>query len=213
MKIESIGRTVQNRSIECWTLGSGPDITLILATIHGDEPAGTPLLKKFADHLVENPALLDGKKILLIPVANPDGHAASKRTNAHGVDLNRNYPAANYSDRPNHGHGALSEPESRALYDLIRLVQPARVISFHQPIRSGNACIDFDGPARELADAMAAASDLPIHKLGGQPGSLGSWVGDTLKRPIITIELPAAATKWSAERLWEAYGKMLLASI
>ena len=213
MRIETIGKTVQGRAIECWSLGEGPDVTLILATIHGDEPAGTPLLKKLADHLVEHPELLAGKRLLLITVANPDGFAAHKRTNAHGVDLNRNYPAANYADRPNHGHGALSEPESKALFDLIQREQPARVVSIHQPIRSGDACIDYDGPAQSLADGMSAASDLPIHKLGGQPGSLGSYVGETLGKPIITIELPAAATKWSPERLWEAFGEMLLAAI
>ena len=210
MRIETIGKSVRGRAIECWMLGDGPDVTLILATIHGDEPAGTPLLKKLADHLTEHPELFDGKRLLLIPVANPDGFAAHKRTNARGVDLNRNYPAANYNEDPDHGHGALSEPESKALFDLLQRYQPARVVSIHQPIRSGAACIDYDGPAKLLAETMSAASDLPIHKLGGQPGSLGSYVGETLGKPIITVELPAAATKWSAERLWETYGNMLL---
>src|SRR5262249_53991531 len=129
------------------------------------------------------------------------------------------YPAENYRGNTagggyaTHGNGALSEPESKALFDLIQQSQPARVVSFHQPIRSGAACIDYDGPAQSLAEAMAAVSDLPLHKLGGQPGSLGSYVGETLGKPIITIELPPAATKWSAERLWETYGKMLFAAV
>ena len=38
-----------------------------------------------------------------------------QRRNPHGVDLNRNFPARNFTGREDHGRNALSEPESRAL--------------------------------------------------------------------------------------------------
>jgi len=210
---EVIGKSVQNRPIDCWTLGSGPDVTLIIATIHGDEPAGTPLVRRLASHLAQHPTLLAGRTLLIVPMANPDGHVAHRRVNARGIDLNRNYPASNYDSHGDHGHAPLSEPESRALHQLVESRRPARVLSFHQPIRSGSACIDFDGPAADLAAAMAAACDLPVKKLGGRPGSLGSYVGETLGRPIITVELPAESSHWDESTLWSRYGDMLLAAI
>jgi protein MpaA len=212
-RAEPIGRSVEGRLLDCWTIGDGPDVTVIIATIHGDEPAGTPLVRRLAGHLANHPEDLTGRKVVIVPIANPDGLARQSRFNNHGVDLNRNYPAANYRHEGGHGPAALSEPESRALFHLLESQDPARVISIHQPVRTGAACIDYDGPAADLAAAMSAASDLPVVKLGGRPGSLGSFIGDTLDRQIITVELPAEASKWDENRLWSSYGEMLLAAI
>jgi protein MpaA len=85
---------------------------------------------------------------------------------------------------------------------------PNRVVSIHQPI----ACIDYDGPAAELAAAMATGCPLPVKQLGSRPGSLGSFVGTTLERPIITWELPEDAPT-DANKLWTTYGKALIAAL
>ena len=85
---------------------------------------------------------------------------------------------------------------------------PDRVVSIHQPL----ACVDYDGPAQGLAEAMAAACPLPVKKLGSRPGSLGSFVGVTLRRPIITLELPKDAGM-NGEKLWKTYGPALLAAL
>jgi protein MpaA len=74
----------------------------------------------------------------------------------------------------------------RALSDLIGKFQPAGLVSIHQPL----ACVDYDGPAAELAAAMSAACDLPVKRLGSRPGSPGAYFGEILGRPIITLELP-----------------------
>ncbi len=70
-----------------------------------------------------------------MPTLNPDGVAAGTRGNAHGVDLNRNFPfrwrplvGGEYS-----GTGPLSEPESRAAHRLILREKPDLTIWFHQP--------------------------------------------------------------------------------
>jgi len=55
--------------------------------------------------------------------------------------------------------------------------------------------------------------DLPIKKLGAKPGSLGSFTGEELKIPTITLELPESAGPASAATLWEQYGKSLVAAI
>ena len=41
-----VAKSVQNRPIMCTVLGRGPDVTFVMATIHGNEPAGTPLVRR-----------------------------------------------------------------------------------------------------------------------------------------------------------------------
>ncbi len=195
--------------LDVQVFGTGVEVVMMIATIHGDEAAGTPLLRQLAAHAEANPEILDGVRLVLVPVANPDGFDHDRRTNANGVDLNRNFPSSNYSSRSRHGDEPLSQWESRALHDLILHWTPARVVSIHQPLR----CIDYDGPAQALAEAMADACDLPVKKLGARPGSLGSWVGLELGIPIVTVELPGSASRWSDERLWDRYGDMLQAAL
>jgi protein MpaA len=82
------------------------------------------------------------------------------------------------------------------------------VISIHQPVD----CIDYDGPGKRLAEAMAAQCPLMVKKLGGRPGSFGSFVGETLGKPIITLELPENAGM-DAKKLWNTYGDAMIAAL
>ena len=84
---------------------------LLVATIHGNESAGTPLLERLAERLESDPELLRNRRVLLVTVANPDGLARRTRGNARGVDLNRNFPTTNRKDTRRSGT-ALSEPGS-----------------------------------------------------------------------------------------------------
>jgi protein MpaA len=207
------GSSVEGRPIDCLVLGDGADGVLIMATIHGNEPAGTPLVNRLIKHLTAKPELLQGRRVVLMPVANPDGLAQGTRRNVNGVDLNRNFPASNFDTGGNHGSRPLSEPESVAIHKVLTAYRPKRIVSIHQPINYGKACIDYDGNAASLAAAMAEECELPIIKLGSRPGSLGSFAGITLGIPIITVELPKAAVGWDAEKLWRRYGRMLMAAI
>ncbi len=69
---------------------------MVIATIHGSEPAGHAAGGGVCEWLVAHPAELAGRTVVIVPVANPDGFAAGERFNAHGVDLNRNFPAGNW---------------------------------------------------------------------------------------------------------------------
>lgn len=205
----TLGRSRQGRPIDAVRLGTGPEVVLILASIHGSEAAGTPLVETLIDHLAARPDLLAGRTVVIVPRVNPDGLAAGDRHNANGVDLNRNFPAGNYAARSTSGDGPLSEPESRGIMALLEEFNPARIVSIHQPL----GCIDYDGPGRQLAEAMAAAGDLPVRKLGARPGSLGAYAGETLGIPIITLELPGGASGMPGAVLWEKYGPMLLVAV
>jgi murein peptide amidase A len=204
-----VGRSVQGRPIMIQILGEGDDTVLIMATIHGNEPAGTPLVERLIHHLRHDRNLLEGRRVVLMPVANPDGLAAKTRENIRRVDLNRNFDTANRINDQTHGLRPLSEPESRALHAVIKDYNPSRIVSIHQPLN----CIDYDGPAQALAARMAQYCDLPVKRLGARPGSLGSYTGESLGIATITLELPGEASRWSEETLWQRYGKALLAAV
>ena len=204
-----VGSSVRGSPIMTQVFGQGPDVVLIMATIHGNEPAGTPLVRRLAKQLNNNLQLLNGRTVILLPLANPDGYAADTRQNARGVDLNRDFAAANRINSPTTGRYALSEPEARIIKQLITQYTPNRIVTIHQPL----ACIDYDGPARPIADRMAQYCDLPVRKLGARPGSLGSYAGETLRIPTITFEMRHSDSRLSPESLWRKYGKALLSAI
>jgi len=204
-----VGSSVRKQPLLCTIIGRGQDVTLILATIHGNEPAGTPLVRQLAKHLQQNTHLLAGRKVVLLPVANPDGMAYNSRYNANGVDLNRNFATNNRINNKEFGYNALSEPEACAIEQLIRQYSPDRIISIHQP----QACIDYDGPAGAIANRMAQHCGLPVEKLGARPGSLGSYAGLTLGIPIVTFEMTQGDSSLSTEILWQKYGSALLTAI
>jgi len=224
---QRIGESVQGRPIDCCVFGDGEDVIFIIASIHGNEPAGTPLVEKLIEYLDENPELLVGRKVVLLPIANPDGLAGNWRFNANGVDLNRNFAAANRINNKRFGLKAMSEPEAIVIDELIRKYQPDRMVSIHQLVgsytkipymrhlkrRRVSALIDYDGDAEALAKIMSARTGLAVKKMGAYPGSLGSYAGIELGIGIVTLELPKRATGYDSDKLWELYGDGLIAAI
>jgi len=204
-----VGKSVQNRPIMCLILGDGSDVTLIMATIHGNEAAGTPLVRSLSWYLRQRPEMLAGRKVVLMAVANPDGMANGSRYNAKGIDLNRNFEARNRVNSKQTGLTALSEPEARTIKQVIQQYNPDRIVSIHQPLN----CIDYDGPARMLAERMGQYCAIPVKKLGARPGSLGSYAGVTLGIPIVTFEMLQADSQLNSDTLWQKYGRALLAAI
>ena len=204
-----VGSSVRRLPILSFVLGQGPDVTFILAAIHGNEAAGVSLVRRLGKYLQQQSYLMEGRRIVLLAVANPDGMAHGSRFNANGVDLNRNFPSANRVNNRQSGATALSEPEARVIKQLIDLYSPDRIISFHQPL----ACIDYDGPGTTLAVRMAQYCDLPVKKLGAQPGSLGSYAGVDLGIPIITFEMRQNDSELGSSTLWQRYGKALIVAI
>ncbi len=163
---------------------------LVMGGIHGDEPASVAAVLDLVARW-KSLGSLPGP-VWVVPVLNPDGIAAGRKNSARDVDLNRNFPARNFSRV--HGPGydpgpaPLSEPETQTFESLVRLTHPWGVVAVHQPF----ACINHDGPASTWADAVAARSGWPVREDIGYPtpGSLGSWLGVDRGLPVLTIELP-----------------------
>lgn len=207
---EVVGRSVEGRPLKVRVYGDGPDVVMLMAGIHGTEAAGIPILKRLGKEFGKHPELLEGRTVVLLPEVNPDGVKADKRHNANGVDLNRNFPADNFDGTKRHGNEPLSQPESRMVLEQIERYKPTRIVSFHQPLE----CVDYDGEgAKSIAEAMGEHTDLPVKRLGGRPGSLGSYFGLDKGIPCITFELPKNAKDMSDRELWDRYGQATLAAV
>ena len=207
--VQTLGYSNENRPIDLFTAGNGPDTIFIFSAIHGNEQAGMTLAFELMERLRERSELLKGRQCIIIPIANPDGVVRNTRGNANRIDLNRNFPAANRENSEVFGFIALSEPESKLLHDLIHRTRPSRIVSLHQPLK----CIDYDGPAKDLAAHMGAYCALPVKKLGARPGSFGAYAGETMGIPIITLELERADDMLTADQLWQRYGMAMIAAI
>jgi hypothetical protein len=104
-RVSSIGVSAQGRPIEVIRVTDNPGVdeeepeARLVGGIHGNEPLGPVLLLRLLDDLLlghgTDPRvteLVNGTDIHLMPLMNPDGHAANARFNAAGVDLNRDFP-------------------------------------------------------------------------------------------------------------------------
>ncbi len=171
---------------------------LVIGSIHGDERAGMRVVRRLRDrtHL---PADLD---LWLVATVNPDGTADDRRTNAHGVDLNRNFPyrwrtsprSATWS-----GPAYLSEPESQALRALHRRLDPWLTVVFHQPLFGVGA---QDG-ARSLVHEVAAGMRLPVtdfHCTGVCYGTFTGWVNHRTRGKGLTVEFGSRVPSWRITR-------------
>lgn len=186
-RVVALGRSVRGQAIQAHVFDGTAGCVLILGAIHGDEPASADLVDHLIRRLEREPEALAGRRVVLIPRANPDGLKANTRTNARGVDINRNFPAGNFRHARRHGAHPLSEPESRALYYAIARYRPSCIVSVHGALNG----VDPDGGAAStaLARDMANAGPLPFKDIQAHPGSLGSYGGHTLRLKMITYEL------------------------
>lgn len=199
--------SVQGDPIEVFSCGPGFGGVLVVGGTHGDERGSARLVRELTPRLRCPP---DGGALTILPALNPDGLGTAARTNARGVDLNRNLPTRNWYPFPAHGARPISEPESQALYQVLWRVRPGVTISVHE---GDEPLVDWDGPATDAARALGACTGLEVRRIGARPGSLGSLVGVDWGQPIVTVELPRAASRMSSEALWAAYGRCLLAAV
>ncbi|QKG20762.1 peptidase M14, carboxypeptidase A [Actinomadura verrucosospora] len=193
-----LGRSVAGRPISAVELGNprAGRRVLVVGCVHGDEPAGTAV----ADALAAGPGPAHAD-LWVVRSLNPDGMAAGTRGNAHGVDLNRNFPAGwRRIDAPGSVHysGAkpLSEPESVYAARLVRRVRPTVGIWFHQHL----AAVDGSEGPKEVERRFAADVGLPLRALTDHPGSATGWENTVARDSAFVVELPAGRLSPEAVR-------------
>jgi protein MpaA len=181
-----LGRSVEGRRITGIESGypTGPRKVLVVGCVHGNECAGEAITRRLLT--LPPPTSVD---LWIIPNLNPDGAARGTRGNAHGVDLNRNFPwrwqpltGVYYS-----GPHPLSEPEARIAYRLIRRVRPVVSIWFHQHLD----LVDESGGNVTIERRFATLVGLPLARLKREPGSITTWEDHTIAGTAFVVELPA----------------------
>lgn len=137
-----LGESVEGRPLHALWLGQDPSTGApslrVLGAHHGDEPSSYEVALDLAWVLAEadgtDPeitALLDRVTVWIAPWVNPDGVVHGSRTNALGVDLNRNYGYRWSSSEYGSGDAPFSEPETRAIRTLALLDPPYASLSLH----------------------------------------------------------------------------------
>lgn len=152
-KVEALacGTTAGGRELTALLVGNPQQQIALLGAVHAGE-SGPELLIPAVERLLEHePELLEQVGIALLPSVNADerdrlafGCPWYLRTNANGVDINRNFDAGwetvdrNYgyiSSDPDamtwRGPAANSEPETRAVVRFVETIRPVAVFSYH----------------------------------------------------------------------------------
>jgi protein MpaA len=159
---------------------------LVVGCIHGNECAGLAITSALRHTHVPK-----GVQLWLVPEMNPDGTAADTRQNAHGVDLNRNFP---YRWQPINdptyysGPYAASEPETRAAIGLVRQIRPAVTIWYHQHMD----LVAMAGGDRGVARRYGQIAGLESTCLTFLSGVETAWSNHSLPGTnSFVVELPA----------------------
>ena len=193
---------------------SSTHTTLLMCSVHSDEDT-TYHCFRFMELLRSNQELIR-QRLVLIPLLNPDGFFSQprSRTNANGVDLNRNLPTKDWASlahrqwkwsyqknpRYNPGETAGSEKENQFLVSIILKYKPDKIVSLHSPLdfidldymdkREGDEeLLAVRKRAWFQAQSFAEQSGTRFRDYRTFPGSLGRF-GDEWKIPIYTLEFP-----------------------
>ncbi len=196
-----VGHSIDGRAIRPVLLGNpaAAHRLLVVGCIHGNESAGLAIVQRLI--AAGAPA---GTEIVAVPSVNPDGWARGTRQNAHGVDLNRNFPS-NWSPigRPGSyqyaGPRPLSEPESRYSVALIERLQPQITIWFHQH----QGFVRAWGQSIATARRFAQLADYPYQSIEWPYGTVSNWQNHRFPGTAsFVVELPAGPVPESRIGAW-----------
>lgn len=207
--------------------------TLVLCGVHGDEITPIKFCWDLMNELRANHSFSD-KMVVVAPLVTPDSFFVSKptRTNAAGVDVNRNFPTSDWmidahkkwknayrrDRRKFPGHKAASEQETIFQMNLIKRYRPNKIITVHAPL----TLLDYDGPslraetgksAKDLLEQMSLkSSGYKVSNYPIFPGSLGNWAGKENHIPTYTLELPNS-NPLETEKFWGLFKDAVLFAI
>ena len=165
-----IGHSVLGQPIRAYEVGNpkSPDKVLVVGCIHGNEPAGIPVVSRLER---THPSF----DLWLIPTANPDGCQRGTRQNAHGADLNRDFYER-------------TQPETRAVVAFIRRIKPRISIWYHQH----QDLVRAWGQSIPTARRYARLSGMRFAAIRWPNGSAANWQNHAFPgTSSFVVELPA----------------------
>ncbi len=201
-----IGYSTKGRPITAYYFGNGTTTVLFTGGMHGSEPSGYTTMQAWVTYLMSNGYKIPAdKRVVIVPNTNPDGIAAGSRNSATNVNIDRNFPTANWKADIETTNGVLvngggasagSEPETKALMALTQQLRPRLEVSFHSQgrlvgankfgdsVSVGNIYAGIVGYQTMFYDAEAVM---------GYPmtGEYEDWMGESLGTPAILVELPS----------------------
>lgn len=202
---ELIGTSAEGVAIHAWWPTMARPTRVVWAAIHGEEVVTAQL----ANHVLRT-VHADDACAVVVPVLNPDGVLLGTRQNARGVDLNRNFPGANWlpdvaptfwptatvrtSERRTQwsspGLEPGSEPETRAIMQLVRDVEPEAVIDWHTPLE---CVIAARAESVALGEHLAEPTGIRVVREldGPTPGDSATWCAEQ-GAMVATYELELA---------------------
>ncbi len=214
-----LGRSTRGWPVEAYRFGTGPVRMALIGGIHGGYEWNTILLAYQAiDYFGSNPEEIPPEiSLYILPSANPDGqveivgHAGrfspdevgkdttSGRTNARGVDLNRNWdckwkPEGFWRDeKVSAGKKPFSEPETQSLRDFLTRPPMAAVVFWHSAVPAiyAGGCDERYAPSDALAETYAKAAGYKFElSFTGYPvtGAAVDWLASQ-GVPAIEVEL------------------------
>ncbi len=243
--VDEIGRTVRGQKMHGIQIGKGSRRIAIIGTVHAGESGPELMIPAFERILAKHKDLLAQVSIAAVPSVNLDerrrlaeGVPWYLRTNANGVDLNRNYPVD--WDTVDYGYGLdtsdpdsmtyrgpfpASELETRAVMDFLRADPVDVVYSFHclasicgahllgpkcaaQDEAYTKKCIQFATAYGLGMDHSHPASSVFRH--GTSAGSLPAWCYRELNVPAFDLEISSRETEARAKCVVDQTDRPLL---
>jgi len=221
------------------------DTTVVFCGVHGDEITPIKFCFDIIYDLLDRAQNSDEKEklkfkdrfIVVAPIVTPDSYFKKKstRTNANGVDVNRNFPTKDWwklalklwgqnygrDKRRFPGNRPMSEPEVIFQMNLVKRFRPQKIISVHAPL----TLIDYDGPDKDhkntkinttaghelLVQMSKEANSYRIKDYPFFPGSLGNWAGNELGIATYTLELPTSDERKTKD-YWGLFQKAIYAA-
>lgn len=202
--ISTIGYSSQGRPITAYFFGSSGPSVLYTGAIHGNEFSTKYLMDRWIQELDAHPAKIPkGKRIIVVPMINPDGFAAGTRLNAKRVDLNRNFATSDWkkdiedlNGNPFPGGGGkkpMSEPETNVIAGFVAQQRPELVISYHST--AWLVISNQVGQANARASQYASLSGYQLSSGGGGEfnyqitGTADDYYAEKLSVASIVVEL------------------------
>jgi protein MpaA len=195
------GHSAKKKPLVAWIADPAKDKrgqvenTYILGAQHGDERNTSRVLEYFVREVkLMSDDYRNARRVIVIPLYNPDGYKRIDRFAMKKIDLNRDFPSADGTE------GAPQAVETQAFMQLMEKYPPALMYNLHQPFR----VVLYYPEHEEIAKPFALLSDYPLGSDVGYktPGSLGTWAREQ-KIPIITVELSRSMRKAMAPFIYE----------